>query len=1222
MTQPRPRPYALHPHTHHSLQMPRALAAGPLLLGDDWKQVTDPSNRIVYTNWPKAEGHVLLRCGGKQHLEALRLSDKAKELADHFTVLGMLAFLTLGCGAGRFTEVDRLETYQVVWRNGDLFFTLVTRKKGALCVRAGKPRLLLLPRDIARHIVLLRAACKLLGRQTSGRRLFPDSPDLSHAFSQAFKELMHLDTSATIGKLFVRHWTTTNLNMLFPSGMETFGTVVSGREVSEKSGHTERTANSHYSCVLDQRLHLLAHEYHKSLGYNPQPSVRPRLLCCPPHPSPQHCTHVAPHFPRLHAAQDPNPPPGRGAHDAPDEGAPLTVLRAMFGSDATFQTPQQEQAFEILLQHRDAHAAVLLGPGGGKTAAALAPLVFDYVSGEDPSTLIFVVPHAPLVGHQVASIQNLLRGVQPLPDDEDGNAQDHFWVVGYTGSDIAKGRIPDEWKYHEDMPHVAVLTVDALAHLIKYHAPVVDAMRAGGGLGSVVIDEVQTLGGELEFRTEVYELMRRVSSWGSQVILLSGSITPAIAADLGAWLRLKPPVPVDGGDGDDTSFRIVQGGDPIGAMFNFEVAEVLCPDFLNGCARMVERRATAGTSVHVVCALKSQAKTLAGELGRLFRGRHPAKVIATTTGDDPSGEKTRLGAAWVSGKVDIWVTTSAGLEGNENKRCHQVYLVGLPGSMSNWLQIAGRIRRAQGGPHSFVTQLMPQGAGDLSTHASFRSKSDDGLMGLLYKEQKILAATPHQEARNILAGGAVVQFYRTDECLLTTARALFQHEHGGGDCRRCTNCDRKHGERNARCAEHGYGPEQWCKPFVAGPPAFDAASASTPPARTPSVGMQQQNPNMTLTSPPHILRGAGPESGGTWWNAEHEGARVGMPAGSACSGDSHEGSLSGRKRSSTIQLSGEQGSLSDASTGFTGASVSAGSQDCQEDGKVSDSRSGWGGASPLLGVGDGSVSVTAMTLPRSLVSPEPTQKKARQMPQGSRSTPAFAPADILSVAQPAGAGNRSWVAASQPLALRRTLQASQAATGMESDQERQAKTLYLSLVWKCPWCHGPDCIGSCTVVGQCNLCGAAGVFHSARDCPMTLQYRCNCGAFSTSSLRDYHKLHKRGNQCTAGYSIVDNLGKQVQNILKTARVCYGCYNWECSDKPCRSRSQKTGTRVFALLRKCAADSNLTLVALMSQVYSSPTVRNRFFATMPKATPQSTKLSTVLRWNPDDQRFGP
>lgn len=234
--------------------------------GDEWKWSVDLTNDVTITDWGNAQAHVVREGGGTLHLNSLRTTQRAHQFSERLNGLVMLAFLALGCGAGRFTEVAKLALHQVVWRNGDLYFTLVSRKVGALGVRKGRPRLLKLPKIISRFVLLARVAFKALGCTTVGRKLLPDLPDQNRATCAAFIRLTKLPADASFGLILIRHFATTVCNLVFPAGIENFGRIVSTKEVSERSGHTERTATSHYSCVIEQRQTVLAQIYHARLG--------------------------------------------------------------------------------------------------------------------------------------------------------------------------------------------------------------------------------------------------------------------------------------------------------------------------------------------------------------------------------------------------------------------------------------------------------------------------------------------------------------------------------------------------------------------------------------------------------------------------------------------------------------------------------------------------------------------------------------------------------------------------------------------------------------------------------------------------------------------------------------------------------------------------------------------------------------------------------------------
>lgn len=940
----------------------------------------------------------------------------------------------------------------------------------------------------------------------------------------------------------------------------------------------------------------------------------------------------------------------------------------MFGPEARFQCPEQQEAFDRILQTPDAHMAVCLPPGAGKTAVAMSPVVHDYVTGQDSRTLMFVVPHAPLVGHHVTTMERTLRGVCTRGAAVGDAVDDHFWVVGFTGKDISPSKLPDELTSPENMPHVVVLTIDAVASLTKHHPYAVKAMIQAGALGSVVIDEVQTVAEEVSFRAEPYESLRVVSTWGVRVVLLSGSLLPSIVTDIASWLRLRDDASQDG------PFPIVSGGDPILSEVGFEIAEITSKtkSFVEGCAEMVAKRSET-TSIHVVCARKAQADELEKTLRALFAGRDGAPVIAVITGESSTSDKIRVGRDWALGKVNIWITTSCGLEGNDNPLCKQVTIMGLPKNNSSLLQIIGRIRPSQGGPQSFVTQLIPQGSGNLSHYLGLCAKTDQEHLAHLYTTQKVLKDTPGGVAEELFTTRGVVELYQMPGCFLDNVRRRFGHRPDGKGCGRCTNCDRVNGTSAAQSqgTSQYYQAGGLCAPAnttIANPPRATAPAAAGPiaPASATSPAAKPAPPAEVIVQGTHAGGVVSPMSCETYPRTPavalsgskrpHHGRSDGdagapesdaPPApiagfarapvrGSVPHTPALGGGRSHRPPSSSVAMSPSRKKLcapTEASPPTTETTAPPTSEGVSPDARVATT------VDPLLQGATSPATDDAELAEKCHATPTQPKKFNAHMEDNVLGTMQFqtdvpaidegadpfaptiqAPADAATNASSfsdAAANALSFGDfASQSSNASNASDVERIAIGATrkwSDDVNQAKRavcFFTRCNHACPFCLDPKCIGYCATKGLCSLCGEVHGRHNATVCPMTIRFRCrSCTSFATPSKAQWD-AHKMEYGCTH-YDIDNNLGKKIQDALKERGTCYMCFDWQCPRGHCCSSSKHKRNRIRAVLFRTAADSGIDLLTLVRAVYGSPSTRSKFFGSLPKAP-----LPTVLSYASD------
>ncbi len=382
--------------------------------------------------------------------------------------------------------------------------------------------------------------------------------------------------------------------------------------------------------------------------------------------------------------------------------------------------------------------------------------------GEKRPTTIIVAPHINLVGHLTSEITDLLQSVNDKA----------FWVEPFT---TVGQTIPTALSDPDHLPDIMVMSIPAFANLLSYHKSQLKTWSNNGQLRHIIIDEVQTLSGESAIRAH-YEQVQQASTIGVPITLLSGSLTKDVLLGFTDYYRLT--------NSKVTDIQTVQDGDLVGSHFNFEVVPSLQTKDI---ATYASKRVTS-CQIHIICSAVSSAQSIYEEL----RQQASDKEVQVLVGSDNSSTKMQVAEDWRDGKVDILITSTCALMGNENRKCKHIFIVDLIYDMSNLLQAIGRLRKEQGGANSVITQFLSRTkmANAKLVEEATKAKLDSlSNMGAL-RQASVDSAT------SILTMKGLVDFFNKDGCLLRNLSREFGYMRDE-DCKRCTNCDKANRTTNA-----------------------------------------------------------------------------------------------------------------------------------------------------------------------------------------------------------------------------------------------------------------------------------------------------------------------------------------------------------------------------------------------------------------------------------------
>lgn len=610
--------------------------------GNDWKEALNLGKGVSMDNWFKCNFNV-----EGTDLSALELKEDAesKDIEKLCSILELTLF-GLGLGAARLEQVSHISLTAFRWSYNGFYYGMGSLKKGSISAKPSDIEEHKLPSCLDRCLLLTRTIfSKMHWLNFEHKQLFPTLPKRKFFMTHLVRSIFKLDRN--VGEtIHVRHLFHSILNILYPDGIDNYGSTISMPGLSSMSHHSKQTASASYSTQFaywKERFYL---DFHHRLG-------------CPTIVSENK---VVPQAPRLDA-------------DA------LDVLKMVFSNNATFRSPLQKNAMLSVLNKFNQHRAALLPCGSGKTVLTLVPTLDAHMRGITHSMTIIVAPHINLVGHHLGHITSLLRQVNS------SNHENKISVKHFTRLDKTLPKDLDG----DNLPHIAVMSICAFSQLLKFHSHKMIWWYEHGQLGHIFLDEIQLIISEGTIRKE-YEDLSLVATIGAPVTLLSGSLSTEVLKIIAKFLGLtSSTTPID----------VISATDLIGKHFNFEVRTKLRYSFegvVDYCKQRMEQ-----CHVHVLCATTAGAKTIYNALG----GEENCNVECII-GSDEETKKMEIANKWRNGQIKVLISSTCALVGNENSKCRHIMIVDRIYDLSNLVQAMGRLREEQGGDDSFVTQFLSE----------------------------------------------------------------------------------------------------------------------------------------------------------------------------------------------------------------------------------------------------------------------------------------------------------------------------------------------------------------------------------------------------------------------------------------------------------------------------------------------------------------------------------
>lgn len=604
---------------------------------------------------------------------------------------------------------------------GLIYFHVVHQKKGNIRAR--------LPKQVKHRLSLLLSRLYLLFRQivlqlcTDKLYAVPKISERSSTMLDAVAKIFGLDRTV-LQKLDVRHFWTNLSNIIFPD--ENSLQLVANSDLSKMANHTHSVHKKWYATRFENSDEKSFQLWHEALG---DPSV---------------CDSFKVSFEPISVETQ------------------LMAVRNLVGQDRNFRSKFQQAMIDYSCNSH-CHKMISMACGEGKTMAVLAPAVAELISSRCQGTRLFVVPY-----------NFLLKSLEESINDRLGFYTNHLHVVAYTGADINDGDLPAGIGEESDPPNIILLSLTAAANLIRFHSNQLKSWAKKGQLRGVFLDEVQCLISEFNFRIQYQYLNRFSQLCQVPVTCMSGSLPVQLIPSVFRFLRLHKE-----GQSDTEilkSLDLVNSGDPIGDGFDLELVE--CQMYAPAVSNRIKARRTSSseTHIHVICCSTLECTHIQNKLNL------GDKCVVVTSKNTPKDQQ-EIARRWYVGEIDVLVSSTVALVGNENRRCKHVMIVGILFDVSNLVQAIGRLRPEQRGLNTFVTQFIS------SSHKTSRpiestdleNRYNQMLSGGLIRDcdREIMQQVFHPDSYRAI--------FLDDQCYLVTASKMFGYKRDGV-CKRCTWC--------------------------------------------------------------------------------------------------------------------------------------------------------------------------------------------------------------------------------------------------------------------------------------------------------------------------------------------------------------------------------------------------------------------------------------------------
>ena len=619
---------------HYSRWIPRLFKrakaiCSKLFLGVDWKQVLAESRYLNVEKkctsfeicFPDDEEDPT-RTISSSRISVNTTRSDAKILILELYAIVELAITALGGGAIRHTETIRLVDEVLYGWLGDNFYYYAYSIKNHCVYRKRLDNLVqhVLPRSMS-GIALLFFACVHPVIEEKNYKI--TEKELDSKVFDLVREDFNIPQSIPITFLHLRHFIAGVTNVMFP---EDGSITVANQFVTTRCMHTHGVATSRYPTMIVGAEEAFYDKYHSIWGESDTLQRVEKL-------------------PML-------------------EHMPLEMaLQHVFGHDAKFRSQDVKDMYEHCLYKSDRDALGLSFTGSGKSFVCYGPAIAYASLGLDPKCTIIVSPHKSDTTQMSQKLHKILgRGFSCLR------------IGSLTLRDVNTS--PELLQDHKKLPHLLVVSIDALNRLIEVHWPLLQNLDRCGKLRYFIVDEIHTMISE-NFRT-VFDCLKKLSLLLTPKLYMTATLPKEVRLSMISFLRVED------------SCNVVGGNDYTVPDISISVEERDCNKYMKLEDQVFAAIETgyqdACTGFYVICATVKDSINFAASA----KTHLPNKRCACFNRDTTEEQKELVTNELNNEKIDVLFTTyDCALDG---PNIEQVIFAGCVRGLSSFNQGGGRIR--------------------------------------------------------------------------------------------------------------------------------------------------------------------------------------------------------------------------------------------------------------------------------------------------------------------------------------------------------------------------------------------------------------------------------------------------------------------------------------------------------------------------------------------------
>lgn len=587
---------------------------------------------------------------------------------DYFTALVEMAFHGFGGGAARLNELRDPTMFHCLYHNNTIYYSMTSLKGfNSMSRRTAKEVVRKLPPIISRYFLLFRSLIQTKEslfpqRADDPRLIFPTRINRSEVGpSHIIQDLFSLSSIPNMTQ--VRHFWAGILNHITGPArnhgqQEQY--LSSSMVAAQKMGHSSLTHALAYSSLQlgSEESHFDA--YHFAIGdtsYEVSKFVAKLSLS------------------DLRTAM-------RLRYPNPTSQSPSK-------SHEHYLSVQQKELVEFgygSVSSKPQHCLALLAPGEGKSECYIIPTIARILANQSSKTIIHISPFRFLAGYQFAMATAAFEKLGLNTN-----------ICVFSGQDItSNGVLPEELQVKESLPSLLFLNLNAIHNLFHYFSELVKSWV--DVVEKIVIDEVHTIFSEMSFRNK-YKVYSELPSLGIPIVVLSGSMPIFAILKFARRLGLS-------GTANLSDMKTIVGSHVVGQFpQGFKIKVEITSLYVNLAARFLEKKLKLGAT-HVIVAEKKDGQTIFQQLSTTT---YKSKFVSS---DSTVEEVNQAAMEWCSGKLDVLITTTMGLVGNENPLCRFLVVVGYLYDSMQIVQALGRLRNYMRLSHGQVLFAVPDMLGE------------------------------------------------------------------------------------------------------------------------------------------------------------------------------------------------------------------------------------------------------------------------------------------------------------------------------------------------------------------------------------------------------------------------------------------------------------------------------------------------------------------------------